>query len=242
LIDELVGDDDRWTNPDAAMDPTQSVGGHAEVTRLRLIADDLLAELVARAPELVAATSLDDWRRAHLYGRMAAGLLRYHAGMADTSPARVPRLMGLRDAMMAENLLAIVHSQAERGPTLVFAHNRHLQREESTWNLGGQMLRWWSAGAIVDAQLGGRYAFVATALGAMAHQGLKEPPPDTLEGVLAQLPEGRYAFSTSALVAALGADRARLALRTDNSANYGYFPLDPAHLDRTDAVIFLKSV
>jgi hypothetical protein len=76
----------------------------------------------------------------------------------------------------------------------------------------------------------------------MAHQGLKEPPPDTLEGVLAQLPEGRYAFSTSALVAALGADRARLALRTDNSANYGYFPLDPAHLDRTDAVIFLKSV
>ncbi|GIH09894.1 erythromycin esterase [Rhizocola hellebori] len=241
LIDDLLGDDDGWTNPGATMDPTQSVGGRPEVAQLRVIADDLEAELLARAPELVAATSVDDWHRAHLYGRTAAGLLRYHAGMADTSPARVPRLMGLRDAMMADNLLAIVRSQAQRGPTLVFAHNRHLQREESTWNLGGQLLRWWSAGAIVDAQLDGQYAFAATALGTATGLGLAEPPPDTLEGMLSQLPASRYAFSSRRLAGALGAARDRLTPRTDNSSSNGYFPLDPAHLDRTDALIFLKS-
>jgi erythromycin esterase-like protein len=241
-IDRLVGDDERWTNPEAAMDPAQSVGSRAEVTELRAIADDLLTMLMAQAPRLVAQTSREDWGRAHLYGRTAAGLLRYHAAMADASAARVARLLGLRDALMAENLMAIVQSQAQRGPTLVFAHNRHLQREESRWNLGGQVLKWWSAGAIAGAQLGADYAFVATGLGSAEQHGLRAPSPDTLEGVLSELPEQRYVFPTARLASALGAARGRLASRTDNTTNHGYFALDPAQLDRTDALIFLKSV
>ncbi|MEU0565230.1 erythromycin esterase family protein [Nonomuraea sp. NPDC005983] len=240
VIDRLTGDDERWTNPEAAMDPSRSVGSSAEVTKLRLIADDLQALLVAEAPRLVAATSRDDWWRARMYGRTAAGLLRYHAGMADTSAARVPRLMGLRDAMMADNLKAIVESEARRGPTLVFAHNRHLQRDVSRWQLGGQALEWWSAGAIVASQLGDQYAFVASALGAAPQQGLDAPPAGTLEGVLSALPDNRYLLDSRRLVTALAEIGAELTLRTDDSTNYGYFALDPDHLQESDGVVFVK--
>ncbi|MET0994597.1 MAG: erythromycin esterase family protein, partial [Mycobacterium sp.] len=55
--------------------------------------------------------------------------------MADTSATRFARLTGLRDAMMADNLLDIAAREARRGPTLVFAHNRHLQKHPSFWQL-----------------------------------------------------------------------------------------------------------
>ncbi|MER6950683.1 erythromycin esterase family protein [Nonomuraea sp. NPDC000554] len=240
VIDRLIGDDDRWTNTDAAMNPSRSVGSSPDVTKLRLIADDLQALLVAEAPRLIAATSRDDWWRACMYGRTAAGLLRYHAGMADTSAKRVPRLMGLRDAMMADNLKAVVESQARRGPTLVFAHNRHLQRDPSRWQLADQLLEWWSAGAIVASQLGDQYAFVASALGGAPHQGLDVPRPDTLEGVLSTLPENRHLLNSRRLAAALADLGTELTLRTDNSTNYSYFALDPDHLQESDGVIFVK--
>lgn len=131
-----------------------------------------------------AASSRDDWDRARLYGRTALGLLRYHYWMAATSPARMTRLVGVRDQMMAHNLLAV----AARGPALIHAHNSHLQREKSTMRMGGMPLEWWSAGALVSTQLGEGYAFVATALGTIRHQGVDTPPPDTVEGLLYALP------------------------------------------------------
>lgn len=81
--------------------------------------------------------------RACLYGRTATGLLSYHFWMADTSPGRMARLLGVRDSMMATNLLAL----AERGPTLVNAHNSHLQRNKSTMRMWEGPVEWWSAGA-----------------------------------------------------------------------------------------------
>jgi erythromycin esterase-like protein len=44
-LDRLLGADDRWTNPAAMMDPSQSVGQTPEARRLRLLADDLVALL-----------------------------------------------------------------------------------------------------------------------------------------------------------------------------------------------------
>src|SRR5262249_38299601 len=148
-LDRLLGADDRWTEPAAMMDPSRSMGQSAEARELRLIADDLVALLDAQTPHLIAATSRDDWHRARLYGRTATGLLRYHFWMADDSPSRMTRLVGLRDQMMADNLLAV----AERGPALVSAHNAHLQRDKSTMRMAGMRLEWWSAGAIVSAHL-----------------------------------------------------------------------------------------
>ncbi|MGN9804905.1 erythromycin esterase family protein [Micromonospora sp. L32] len=231
-LDRLLGADDRWTNPAAMMDPSQSVGQTPDAKQLRLLADDLVALLDAQTPHLIAASSREDWHRARLYGRTATGLLRYHFWMADTSPSRMARLLGVRDSMMAANLLAI----AERGPALVNAHNGHLQRNKSTMRMGDLPLEWWSAGAIVSAHLGEGYAFLATALGTIRHQGVDAPPPDTIEGLLYALPEERYIVDAHRLAAAL----ANVTPAPRVSPWYGYSPLDPAHVASTDGIVFVK--
>ncbi|MGW1377470.1 erythromycin esterase family protein [Streptomyces sp. NPDC002446] len=234
-LDRLLGADDRWTDPAAMRDPAQSVGQSAEAKELRLLADDLVALLDAQTPHLIAATSRDDWDRARLYGRTATGLLRYHFWMADTSPRRMARLCALRDSMMAANLLAL----AERGPALVHAHNAHLQREQSTMRMWDQPpLEWWSAGALVSARLGEEYAFLATALGTIRHQGVDTPPPDTVEGLLYALPEDRYIVDAPRLDTAFGDTRPT----PRESPWFGYSALDPAHLADSDGIVFVKDV
>lgn len=234
-LDRLLGADDRWTNPAAMMDPAQSVGRSAEATELRLFADDLVALFDEQTPHLLAATSRDDWDRARLYGRTATGLLRYHYWMADTSPGRMTRLLGLRDSMMAENLLALT----QRGPVLVFAHNSHLQRDKSSMRMWDQPpLEWWSAGALVSSRLGDAYAFLATALGTIRHRGVDTPPPDTVEGLLYALPEDRCVIDPSRLATALGDPQPAPRV----SPWFGYSPLDPAHLAGIDGLVFIKDV
>ncbi|NYI04627.1 erythromycin esterase family protein [Allostreptomyces psammosilenae] len=233
-LDRLFGTDDRWSDPAAMMDPTRSVGQSVEARRLRVLADDLVALLDTQTPHLITATPRADWDRACLYGRTATGLLRYHHWMADTSPARMTRLASVRDQMMAHNLLAV----AERGPVFVHAHNTHLQRAKSTVRMGGTPLEWWGAGALVSARLGAEYAFVATALGTIRHQGVDTPPPDTVEGLLYTLPEDRYLLDARRLATALGDvwPAARV------SPWFGYAALDPAHLADIDGLVFVRDV
>ena len=233
-LDELLGPDERWTNPAATMDPTQSVGRTPEAKELRLIADDLRALLTSHAPHLTATTSPDDWWRADLHARTAAGLLRYHAGMADTAPTRVETLMRLRDAMMADNLDAIVGREARRGPTLAFAGNSHLQRDKSHLQFAGLPRQWWSGGAIIGTRLGDQYAFAATTFGT---RGSDVPHPDTLEGLLSTLPHARAIIDPGRLAAAL--DR-KLTPRVP--ADHTYFPLDPATTDQIDAIVFVTEI
>jgi len=230
-LDRLLGADDRWTDPAAMMDPSRSVGRTPEATRLRLVADDLVALLEAHLPHLVAASSPADLDRARMFGRTATGLLRYHFWMADTSPSRLTWLLSVRDSMMAANLLAI----AERGPALVTAHNGHLQRDKSTMRMGGLPREWWSAGAIVSARLGEQYAFLATALGTIRHHGVGTPPPDTVEGLLYALPEDRYVVDARRLAATLDPTPAPRV-----SPWFGYAPLDPAHLAGIDGLVFVR--
>ncbi|MFB6635327.1 erythromycin esterase family protein [Streptomyces sp. NPDC056362] len=231
---ELLGTDERWTEPAAMMDPSRSVGRSAEADRLRLIADDLAALLDAQRPHLVAVSSPEEWDRARLYARTALGLLRYHHGMADPSPARLSRLVAVRDLMMSRNLLAL----AERGPTLVYAHNGHLQRRRSSMRMGGRLLEWWGAGALVSAELGADYAFVATALGTIRHQGVDEPAPDSVEGLLYALAEERRLVDARRLSAALGAERPPRR----ESPWFGYASFDPAHLADCDGMVFVRDV
>jgi erythromycin esterase-like protein len=231
-LDRLLGADDRWANPAAMMDPSQSVGQTPDAEQLQLLAGDLVALLDAQTPHLIAASAREDWHRARLYGRTATGLLRYHFWMADTSPGRMARLLGLRDSMMAANLLAL----AERGPALVHAHNGHLQRDQSTMRMGDLPLAWWGAGAIVSAHLGEGYAVLATALGTIRHHGVEPPPPDTVEGLLYALPQQRCLVDPRRLAAALAG--ATPAPRV--SPWYGYSPLDPAHLASNDGIVFVK--
>jgi erythromycin esterase-like protein len=231
-LDRLLGADDRWTDPAAMMDPSQSVGQTPEARQLRLLADDLVALLDTQSPHLIAASSPEDWDRARLYGRTATGLLRYHFWMADASPSRLARLCALRDSMMAANLLAI----AERGPALVHAQNAHLQRDKSRMRMGGLPLEWWSAGAIVSAQLREEYAVLATALGTLRQHGVDSPPPDTIEGLLYALPEDRCLVDARRLAAIVG----DVTPAPRVSPWFGYSPLDPAHLASNDAIVFVK--
>ena len=242
-VDRLIGDPARWTDPAAMMDPARSVGHHPDVAELRLLTDDLVTVLHAQSPRLVAATSLDDWWQADLHGRTSAGLLRYHVATAEPSRERIGWLMGLRDEMGAANLRAILAREARRGPTLAFAGNGHLQRDLSVWRpewpgLTGLVLEWWSAGAIVAAQLGEEYAFLATAAGSIPGRGLQPSAPDTLEGTLSALPQHRFILDGDHL-AELAADT---VARTDISAAQGYSALDPAAVSGTDGVVFVREV
>lgn len=223
-LDALLGPDDRWSDEATATDPSRSIGRSADARRLRLITDDLVALLDTQAPRLTAA----DLERAELYARTATGLLRYHDGMADASPARWGRLSALRDAMMA----ATLHAIADRhGPALVYASNLHLQRPRSVMSFGGHELEWWSAGAITATRLGDRYAFLASALGTA---GDDTPPPDTVEGLLGTLPWDRAIVDSHRLAGAVTTPTPRA------STDFAYFPLDPAHLHLIDGILFLR--
>jgi len=224
----LLGSDDRWLEPAAMRDPSRSVGQTPDAARLGMLAADLVALLHAQTPHLVRVSAPEDLHRARLYGRSATGLLCYHFWMAEPGPGRMSRLLGQRASMMADTLLALV----ERGPVLAYAHNAHLQREASSMRMGGVPVEWWSAGALVDACLGGDYAFLATALGTIRHRGVDEPPADTLEGLL-------YADDLT-LVDPRRADLRAATPRV--SPWFGYAPLDPAHLARTDGIVFVKDV
>ncbi|GAA4226360.1 erythromycin esterase family protein [Actinomadura meridiana] len=224
-LDALLGPDERWTNEATVMDPSQSIGRSADAERLRVITDDLVALLDTQAPGLSAR----DAERAALYGRTAVGLLRYHAWMADTSPARWTRLSALRDAMMAANLCAI----ADHGPALVYASNLHLQRNKSLMAFGDQQLEWWSAGAIAGTRLGDRYAFLASAFGTVADDA---PAPGTVEGALSTLLWDRSLVDAHRLAETVPLPDPRV------SRDFAYFPLDPVHLGTIDGVVYLKEV
>ncbi|MGY2895516.1 erythromycin esterase family protein [Deinococcus sp. UYEF24] len=143
-LEQLCGDDARWTNPAVAMDPGQSVGNTADAWHLRAFADDLLGFLETQRPGLGAHPGL--WT-AQLHARTALGLLRYHANLAAPSPDRISQMLALRAVMMTDNLLAIAEREEERGPTLVFAHNSHLQRGASQIRMDTMNADWWPAGA-----------------------------------------------------------------------------------------------
>jgi erythromycin esterase-like protein len=223
-LDRLLGADDRWPEPAAMMDPSRSAGRTPEADELRLHAADLAALLDEVIPQLTGA----ERARARLYARTATGLLHYHRWMADRSPARLERLLGRRAAMMAANLLAL----AGDGPVLAYAHNAHLQRERSSMRMGGGPVQWWSAGAVVGAELGPEYAVAAMALGTIRHRGVDVPAPDTVEGLLYARAEDRSVADPRDLAAAKPVPR--------ESPWFGYAPLDPAHLTSIDAVVFVK--
>ncbi|QUI30092.1 erythromycin esterase family protein [Streptomyces alfalfae] len=160
-LDRLLGADRRWTEPAALTDPARSVGRSADAMELRLLADDMEALLDAWPPHATEQGARDgrpgpgageDRDRARLYARTATGLLRRHYWMADASPDRTARLVGLRDQMTAADLLAL----AKRGPALVYARNRPLQRGRGAMRMSDLPLAWWSAGVMVGARLGGK--------------------------------------------------------------------------------------
>ena len=226
-IDDLVGDEARWSDPAAIWEPGRSVGCSADAQRLRVIADDMLTELYLQAPRRP-----EGWQAAFVHAMSAVAVLRYHAAAAAplTQEARFARLAGVRDALMAENLLAIRSVEAHRGPTVVFAHNAHLQRQLSTMTTAGTDLSWAGAGAIVSSLLGDRYAVVVGSLGASPALGIEAPAPSTYEG--------RLQHDTALPRYVRASDIEPAERRTHD---YRYFPLDDATVAHADAVLHIPT-
>ncbi len=53
-INELLGQNVDWENPDVMMDPDKSIGQSPAANALRIETEDLISELHVRRPELVA--------------------------------------------------------------------------------------------------------------------------------------------------------------------------------------------
>lgn len=226
-LSRLLGANERWQNPNAIMDPSQSIGQSAEALNLRILADDLVSLLDMHVPQLLPMTSRDAVDRARMFGRTAVGLLRYHHAMADASAARMGRLCGLRDSMMAENLLAL----AGRAPTLAHAHNSHLQRQQSSMQLWDGPIEWWSAGALVSSELEEEYAFIPTVLGTIRDHGVDVPPSATVEGLLYSVGRDRFVVDARTLTA---------DFEPRESEWFGYAPMDPAQVSEHTALLFIR--
>ncbi|MFD8155108.1 MULTISPECIES: erythromycin esterase family protein [unclassified Streptomyces] len=227
----LSGADEQWSRTEAVTDPAMSVGATPEAAQLRSLAEDMLTLLHSHAAERIAQTSRAEWLRARTHLTAGLGLLRYHRQAAQRLErnARLSRLFATRDALMAQNLLDIRSIEGGRGPTLVFAHNVHLQRTPSSWSMGELHVEWPGAGTVVAPLLGEQYVFVAGSLGRSEAVGLGDPEPGTYESVL------RDGVTDWALVPAGSVTAART--RTDTTPQQGYFPLERAVLDTADAVL-----
>ncbi|MFI9505432.1 erythromycin esterase family protein [Nocardia sp. NPDC052566] len=233
-LSELLGADAPWENPAAMLEPARSIGDSARARALRVAADDVLAVFQTEAPGLRGAGSEIAFERANLFARTAVGLLRYHAAMAADTPDRFGVLCQERDRMMAANLLDIARSAPDRGGCLVFAHNSHLQRHRSSMRMAGQHLHWWSAGALVAAELGDRYVFIGSDTADLA---APQSDSSSLQYLLADATGERGLFPVRPLLTAL---RAHPGVPAVVPEDFRYAPIDPAQLDGMDAIVSMR--
>src|SRR6266851_8402197 len=180
-IEPLLGQDSAWEDPAAALDPTQSIGRSKASTALRIETEELISELCVRRPELIAKSDESRYLEAVHYAVGARQLLNYHATLAQPSDKRQARLLGIRAAMMAENLAYIVSREQGRGNVLVFAHNSHLKRGKVQWQWGNETVSWWPVGSHLHELFGRRYAVIGSAVGESPANGIGQPEAGTLE-------------------------------------------------------------
>ena len=187
-IDPLLGQDAAWENPAAILDPTKAVGQSAEARALRIETEELISELLTRRPELVAKSDKSRYLEAMQSAVEARLLLNYHAALAQASDKRQAILLGIRGAIMAENLAYIVSREQGRGKVLAFAHNSHLKRGKVQWQWGNETVIWWPVGSHLNEMFGSRYAVIGSAIGKSLANGIGQPEANTLEARLTSVP------------------------------------------------------
>ncbi|WMW21371.1 erythromycin esterase family protein [Methanolobus mangrovi] len=240
-IDPLLGNDAEWENPAAAMDPTRSVGLSSNANALRIETEDLISEINERRPELVDKTSDDQYLKAVQYATVARQLLNYHAVSARNSDDRLVRLLGIRDAMMADNLTYIVSRERSRGKVLAFAHNSHLKRGKTHMQLGPYALKWWPAGSHLYEMFGPRYAIISSGVGVSEENGIGLPQSGTLEALLTGLPEPALFIPTHKGQGLPASEIAALPTRLGSIKNPTYFPFTSEDFTDFDWLVILDS-
>jgi erythromycin esterase len=222
---DLVGRDSDWERAISIGDPVNSKGRTPESKELRVMTEELILELEIRGPGLIASGGRDDYLLALHYASMARKLLCYHADLGADSGTRIARLLGIRDAMMADNLKFILSRESVRGKVLVFAHNSHLKRGMACWQMGGETLKWWPVGSHLNAILGARYAAIGMALGISDANGIGQPEDCTLESILTAGRRSARLIPTHMGRRISARALERLTIRSGSSKNPTYFPL-----------------
>jgi erythromycin esterase-like protein len=242
-IDSHLGQDAAWENPEAMMDPAKSIGLSPAATALRIETEDLIAQLQLRRPELATQDHLDRYREAMQYAFAARGLLNYHAALARPADQfqRLVEALGMRDAMMAENLVYMVSRERGRGKVLAFAHNSHLKRGRAQWQLGPHALAWWPAGAHLEALLGPRYRVIGSGVGVSEANGIGRPEAGTLEARLTASPGSARFIPTRQGQGLPAAEIAATPLRSGSATNHSYFALTAQTFTDFDWLAVLNS-
>jgi erythromycin esterase len=240
-IDLLLGQDAAWENTEAAMDSSKSIGLSPAAVALRIETEELIADLSVRRPDLVAQTGIDRYREAAHTTAIARQLLTYHAAMARESSDRIGRMLGMRDAWMADNLAYIASRERGRGKVFVFAHNSHLKYGRAEWQLGPHALAWWPAGAHLRAMFGAGYAVIGSAVGVSDANGIGQPEPGTLEARLTAAPGPVRFIPTRQGQGLPAAEITALPTRSGSARNGSYFPLTPHSLGDFDWLAVLDS-
>ena len=240
-IDTLLGQDSDWENPAASFDPTKGIGLSPAATALRIETEDVITELTVRRPELVAKSDASRYLEAAQYASGARQLLSYHAALARESSDRVAGLLGMRDALMADNLAYMVSRERGRGKVLAFAHNEHLKRGKAQWQLGADVLTWWPAGSHLNEMFGSRYAAIDSAVGVSDANGIGQPEAGTLEALLAAAPGPARFIPTHKGQALPASAIAALPSRSGSTKNPTYFALTPQSLTDFDWLAILDS-
>ncbi len=244
-IEPLLGQDSDWENLAAYTDYQQSYGRSPAATALRAVTEDLISALRLRRPEFGGGSDAARYNEALHYADTARQLLNYHA--AHAGGAGLCELLSIRDALMADNLVAIVERERSRGKVLAFAHNAHLQRGSvtglSSWQqtLGAEDFTWWPAGAHLEQLLGQGYAVIGSAVGVSPENGIEQPEADTLEAQLIASPGPARLIPTyhsKGLSAALAA----LPKRSASVKNMSYIPLSPQSFTDFDWLAIFSSV
>ena len=224
-IDSLLGQDSDWENPAAIMDHTKSVGRSSAAIELRIEAEELISELRARRPEFIARSGAPQYAEALHYASVARQLLNFHAAMARESD--YAERLGVRDALMADNLAYMLSREHGRGKVLAFAHNSHLKRGRAEWQIGTELHAWWPAGSQLDSKLGPRYAVIGSAVGVSEDNGIGQPEAGTLEARLTAVPGPARFIPTHRGRGLPTVEIAGLPIRSASVKNPTYFALTP---------------
>lgn len=228
--DKLLGSDGPWEDPSAFSHPERSPGDTPQARELRHELEDMISELERRRPEFWDSDRVA-YLQAYQHAVVARALLNYHAALARRAGANT--LLGIRDALMADNLLNIL--AREKGKVLTFAHNSHLQSSYAKL----PRYQWWPAGSHLRRLLGDSFVAIAGALGTSLANGLERPEKETVEAALMELRSPAFLLITRPIktLAASG-----LPARASSSRNPSYIPIGKESLLDFQALIFLPTV
>jgi erythromycin esterase-like protein len=220
-LNDLLGDDADWEGEAIWRQPGASAEMIARANALRIEVEDLMSDLRVRLPELAPKNTDNAYLDAVQHVAVARQLLTFFAALSRDPAWAEP--LGVRDALMADNLAYIVERERGRGKVFVFAHNAHLQRAKMTTPDGINDM--WPAGSHLHQLFGARYAVIGTAIGVSPSNGVGQPEDGSIEArLVAGVGDARFIpthrgreFTDNGI--------STLAIRSKSPTNPSYFPL-----------------